>query len=145
MNRKLPLRVALVLTGIVNALPLSGTVSADLLGRLYGIDPPSGDLLILLRHRALLFGLLGALMITAAFRVHLQGGAVAAGVISMAGFVALAWLQGGYGPGLRKVVITDLVACFVLLAAAIPAGASGFSHRRPAVLRGPGRHTERSS
>lgn len=108
----------LISVGLVNFLPVAGVLSAQVLASAYGIPAPAGDLLILLRHRALLFGILGALIIVSAFRRHLQPAAILAGLVSMLGFIALALGPGEYGAELRKVVIIDAIALVALAAAA---------------------------
>lgn len=110
--------VLLIAAGLVNFLPAAGVLSADILASAYGIAVPEGDLLILLRHRALLFGILGALIIVSAFRRHLQPAAILVGLVSMLGFVALALVAGEYGTELRTVVIIDVIALVALAAAA---------------------------
>lgn len=109
----------LIAAGLVNFLPVAGVLSADILASAYGIAVPEGDLLILLRHRALLLGILGALIIVSAFRRHLQLAAILAGFVSMLGFVAFALASGEYGAELRRVLIIDLIALLALAAAAM--------------------------
>ena len=60
--------VSLLIAGIIHLLPLTGVLCAAQLERLYGLPFGQPDLLILMRHRALLFGLLGGLLVAAAFR-----------------------------------------------------------------------------
>lgn len=100
----------LILVGLINFYPAVGVFSAETLSGLYGIDVQSSELLILLRHRAVLFGLLGAFIIYSAFKPTLQGWAILSGLASMLSFIALALLVGNYGAGIRKVVIADTVA-----------------------------------
>jgi hypothetical protein len=109
----------LVFVGLVNLLPVAGVLSAEILANAYGIPAPTGDLFVLLRHRALLLGIVGALIIVAAFRRHLQPAAILAGFVSMLGFVALALAQGDYGEELRKVMIVDAMALAALVVAAL--------------------------
>ena len=106
--------VLLVIVGFINFFPIVGFVSADMLVALYGIDAPQGDLLILLRHRALLFGLLGALIIVSAFRKALQPLAIIAGFVAMMGFIVLAFLDPNRGEKIQAVVNIDVVAIFLL-------------------------------
>lgn len=108
----------LILVGLVNGLPVAGVLSADVLADAYGIAAPAGDLLVLMRHRALLLGILGTIIIVSAFRRHLQPTAIAAGLLSMLGFVALAVAQGEVGAMLHKVVVIDVVASIGLVGAA---------------------------
>lgn len=110
--------VAFVLVGVLHLFPAMGVLSADRLAFLYG-TAPHGDLLILMRHRAVLFGLLGVFFVYAAFHPALQPAAFVAGFVSMLSFVGLAWVEGDYAAELRKVMIADLAASAVLALAAI--------------------------
>lgn len=108
----------LIVAGIIHLLPISGLLGAERLAALYGLSFSEPNLLILMRHRAVLFGLLGALLVWAAFRPSLQPAAMLGGLVSVLSFLLLAWLTPGYNAALRKVVIADWVA-LVCLALAI--------------------------
>ncbi|MEM7433351.1 MAG: phosphopantetheine adenylyltransferase [Pseudomonadota bacterium] len=110
---------ALLIAGIINILPVTGVISAGQLETLYGLSFENNDLVILMRHRAILFGLLGAFMIYAAFRPTLQTLACIAGLISMLAFVVLAYASQPFGEALRKIVIADVIGSLLLLAALI--------------------------
>jgi hypothetical protein len=113
--------VALVLlaVGVLHLVPALGVLGEGRLARLYGDLPFDPATVLLLRHRALLFGLLGAFCCAAAFARPLRPHALAAAFVSTAGFVALAAGQGGgLGPALRRVVTADVVASGALLLAA---------------------------
>lgn len=99
-----------ILVGVINLYPLVGILSAKMLSNLYLIDVQDNDLLILLKHRAVLFGLLGGFIIYSAFKPELQWWSIIIGLISMLSFVIIALLIGDYGAGIRKVVIADVVA-----------------------------------
>lgn len=109
--------LGLVVAGIIHLLPVAGIAGADVLSRLYGIRPDNADLVIMLRHRALLFGLLGAFLVAAAFRAEWQGLAILAGFLSAAGFVAIAWQTGNYSKALARIVMADIVALVALAVA----------------------------
>lgn len=79
------------------------------------IAVPSGDLPILLQHRALLFGILGGFIMLSAFRRHLRPAAVIMAFISMVGFIVILLASGEYGAELRKVALIDAVAIVVLI------------------------------
>jgi hypothetical protein len=117
--------VSLLIAGIIHLLPLPGVLGAAQLERLYGLPFGQPDLLILMRHRALLFGLLGGLLVAAAFRPALQPLAIAAGLASACAFLVLAWSTGGYGDAVARVVWADVVAIGCLLLAAGMRGRSG--------------------
>lgn len=104
----------LIALGLIHLLPLSGVLGSERLAALYGISAVDPTLIILLRHRAVLFGLLGVFMILAAFRPALWNLALAAAFISVASFVGLAWLVGGYNAHIARVVAVDLAALVLL-------------------------------
>jgi hypothetical protein len=90
MNRAHVLSAVLLLTGLVHLLPVLGVLGAARLEQLYGLRMDEPNLLLLMRHRALLFGLLGLLLVAAAFRPAWQGLALLAAWGSVLGFVLLA-------------------------------------------------------
>ena len=73
------------------------------------------DLIILMRHRAVLFGMLGVFIIYSAFRESLQTLACVAGLISMISFIILAYASGEFGQALNKVIIADVIGSMALL------------------------------
>ncbi|MCV9936667.1 hypothetical protein OIU35_09850 [Boseaceae bacterium BT-24-1] len=109
----------LVLAGIINLLPVVGMAGAAWLRSLYGLEIRSVDLEILLRHRALLFGIVGALLLAAALRPGLRDVAMLVAGASMASFIVIALLVGGYGPAIRKVVIADIIGLLALVPAIV--------------------------
>jgi hypothetical protein len=92
-------RAVLVAAGLVHLLPAAGLLGARALERLYGVAIDDADLLLMLRHRALLFGLLGAGLRTAL---------LTAGLLSTAGFCLLALPFAELSPALRRVALIDL-------------------------------------
>ncbi len=100
-----------MIVGLINVVPVVGVVSAAKLESMYG-QRFEADALVLMRHRALLFGLVGAYIIVAAFRPSLRVPAFVFGFVSMLGFVALAGRLDG---PLGRVVVADLVGSVVLL------------------------------
>lgn len=109
----------LVLVGIIHLLPVSGVLGVERLSALYGISPGEPNIEILMRHRAILFGLLGLFLIYAGFKPSLRTPAVVAGLVSVASFIVIAWSVGGYNAHLYKVVIVDLVAMVALVVAGL--------------------------
>lgn len=108
----------LLLVALIHALPLVGVVSAARVSGLYGIAIQDPSLEILMRHRAVLFGLLAFFLAYAAFHPHLHGLALLAAGASVGSFLALAVSVGGYNPALSTVVKVDLSALALLVAAA---------------------------
>ncbi len=117
--------IAFVLAGLVNLYPLIGVLGAENLQSLYGVPAKNADVLLLLRHRAVLFGLLGVLLIYAAFRPAWRRIALIAGLTSMVTFLFFALPIGGRSKALQQVFWVDLVAILVLVAGAWLSGFSG--------------------
>ena len=111
--------VLFLIAGLINFAPIAGVLSADTLANAYGIAAPQGDLLILMRHRALLFGIVGGLLLVAAFRRSLQPVAMVAGMVSLLGFIALVLMDGDHGERLQHILLIDIVAVIALALAAI--------------------------
>jgi len=108
----------LVVVGVIHLLPLSGALSETRLTALYGISFDDPNLAILLRHRAVLFGLLGAFLVFAAFRPSLQAIAFIAGFVSVVSFLYLAGSVGNYNAEIRRVYMADIVALVCLFVGA---------------------------
>jgi hypothetical protein len=68
-----------------------------------------------MRHRAVLFGLLGAFLMFAVWQPAFQTIAFIAGLVSVVSFLLLAWLGGGYNTEVGRVVIADIVALVCLV------------------------------
>lgn len=113
------LTVLLLLVGLVNLLPVTGIISAGRLASLYALDVSEPNLLVLMRHRALLFGILGLFICAAAFVPAWQLPAMLMAGVSMFGFILLAWQAGSVNAALGRVVIVDIVALALLAAAAM--------------------------
>ncbi|MGH8049982.1 MAG: hypothetical protein ACREPB_04910 [Arenimonas sp.] len=107
----------LIIVGIIHLLPLAGVLGSEKLSTLYGQSINDPNLLILMRHRAVLFGLLGAFFVFAAFRPAFQPLAFIAGFISVASFLWLAWSTGNYNTQVSRVFTADIVALICLLIA----------------------------
>lgn len=111
--------VMLVVAGIIHLLPLAGVLSSGRLASLYGVSFDDANLEILMRHRAVLFGLLGTFLLYAAFKPACRSFACVGGIISAAAFLWLAGSVGGYNEQLGRVVSADIVALACLVIAAI--------------------------
>lgn len=114
INMKFTVSAMLVVVGLIHLLPLSGVLGNTRLEALYGVPIGGPDLEILMRHRAVLFGLLGAFLIYAAFRPSLQAAAFVAGFVSVGSFMLLAASVGGYNARLATVFNADIVALVCL-------------------------------
>jgi len=105
--------VLMVLVGLIHLVPAVGVFAPERLRTLYGIGLDAPDLVLLMRHRALLFALLGGFIILAAFRPALQPLAFGAATLSMGGFLLLA-AGGGHGEAIMRIVRADGVGMALL-------------------------------
>ncbi len=122
------LAVALVGVGLLHLVPAVGVLGGATLERLYGAGPLSPELELLLRHRAVLFGVLGALLVAAAWRPTLRTAAVIAGLVSMLAFVWLAWPVQAQPTAIARVFGADVVGSVVLGLAVLAAARRGARH-----------------
>lgn len=106
----------LILVGVIHLLPVSGVLGSERLASLYGLRFSEPSLEILMRHRAVLFGLLGAFMVFAAFKPAYQTAAFIGGFVSVVSFLWLAWAIGGYNEQVGRVFVADIVALGCLVA-----------------------------
>ncbi len=110
----------LLVVGVIHIAPAIGLLGATTLHSLYG-TPLALDAAesLLLRHRAVLFGVLGVGLALAAFRPDLHGPALVCAVVSVASFL---WLARGYPaltPELMRVARVDVIALGALLLACV--------------------------
>ena len=113
MNRIIS--VLLIFVGIMNLYPAIGVLSADTLAGLYSVTILDTDLQILMRHRAILLGILGSFIIASVFRPHLQESAIIVGLISMVTFIGLVLGTGNYGESIMKVMLADVIGSLALI------------------------------
>ena len=105
----------LLLVAVIHLLPLSGVLGSERLAALYGLSFNEPNLAILMRHRAVLFGLLGLFLLFAAFRPLFQTIGFIAGFVSVVSFLWLAWSVGGYNAQVARVFMADIVALVCLI------------------------------
>ena len=111
--------LCLVIVGLINLAPVLGVISAQRLEAGYSITLAGNDLAILMRHRALLFGVLGAFILYSAFNPLHQLPAMIMGGVSMVGFAWLVIATGGYNEAVGKVLLIDVVGILFLCVAAV--------------------------
>jgi hypothetical protein len=104
----------LLLVATIHALPVVGVLGPGKLSQLYGFPVTEGSLELVLRHRAVLFGLLAGFLAYAAFKPELHRLALVAGLVSVASFLVLAALVSSYSQPLATVVRVDWAALLLL-------------------------------
>jgi len=114
-NMELIFRITLFIAGLINLLPALLAFLPDKISNSYGIDIPNSNYELLLRHRAILFGIIGGLMIFSAIvKKHYEISTIA-GLISMLSFILLYFLiDKGINSELKKVMMIDIVATAIL-------------------------------
>lgn len=104
-----------IVAAIIHLMPLSGALGNERLTALYGLSFNEPNLAILMRHRAVLLGMLGVFFLVAAFRPTLQPLAFIAGFVSIVPFLWLVWSIGGYNTQVGRVFTADIVALICLV------------------------------
>ena len=110
---------AFLIVAAIHLIPLIGVLGSEKLNQLYGLSIADPNIEILMRHRAVLFGILGCLFGTAAFKRLLRPYALLAGFLSVVSFLVLTRIISDYGEGIQKIVIADYVALVALVLAAV--------------------------
>ena len=112
-------RLILLITGLVHILPFSFLFFTEQLQKSYGVDISDANLQLLLRHRAIFFGLIGVGLILSAVKKSFYGWAAAIGLISMVSFVWLFYQIGGINQQLRSVMLIDVFISVALFLTAM--------------------------
>jgi len=105
-----------LLAAAINLAPAVGVLSNSWLVQLYGIEIHSPDVSLLLRHRALLFALVGGLLLAASMLDQLRTQAGIVGLISMLSYILLFVLTGPENESLFRVALIDGFVVLVFLA-----------------------------
>jgi hypothetical protein len=106
----------LLLVALIHLAPLAGVLGVARMEAAYGVSIAGPDLAILMRHRALMFGLLGGFMLLAIFVRGLQPWALGVALLSAGAFVLLAWATPGHNANLAKVAWVDVAAVLFAVA-----------------------------
>lgn len=109
----------LIVVGLINFAPVTGVVSTQRLESAYSVSLAGNELAILMRHRALLFGILGAFILYSAFNPLYQTAAMIMAGVSMVGFALLVLGTGGYNEAIGKVLLMDIIGIVFLIVAAV--------------------------
>ena len=105
--------------GVIHLLALAGVLGAERLSIVYGLRFDEPNLIILMRHRAVLFGLLGAYLLVAAFQpAHQRVGLIAAW-LSVVSFLLLACAADSFNAAIARVFWMDVIAAACLLVATV--------------------------
>jgi hypothetical protein len=114
--------VLMLVTVAINLAPVLGAVSDGRMSAFYGIDLADANIRVLMRHRAVLFGIVGGLLLASVFNSSLRTLAYVVGFTSMLSFLLIAWLVGDYGAGIRRTIGLDVVGIAALTGAVLVHG-----------------------
>lgn len=103
---------------LIHALPALAVLMPSRLSALYGFQAGDPVMSTLLQHRALLFGILAAALVYAIFRADVRAPVLIGAIVSMGGFLLIAFSRGAGSGALRSIVIADIIG---LILAAIAA------------------------
>ena len=78
--------ILILVAAAINLAPAVGAASPERMATLYGLVLDNPNLEILMRHRAVLFGIVGSLLVVAAFHRPLRAVGYASGFASMISF-----------------------------------------------------------
>lgn len=109
-------RLSLGLSALINLLPALLAFRPQNITKSYGVAVDDGNYELLLRHRAVLFGIVGGLMLYSALTKAYYEIATGAGLVSMVSFVVLYFLTNKpINNPLKRVMQIDLIAILILL------------------------------
>ena len=110
-------RICLFIAGMINFIPSILAFLPSKIADSYGIELIDQNYELILRHRAVMLGIIGGIMICAAATKKFYNLSVVIGLISMVSFILFAYLVNGEINGeLNKVLKMDVIATVILLA-----------------------------
>jgi hypothetical protein len=112
-----PLTVAFIIVGIIHAMPVIGMLGSERIKALYDLQVSDANLLLLLQHRAVLFGVVAFILFFAVFNPAYHSLAIGVGTFSMLTFIAFVYFGSGINASLIKVAWVDVFALVLLWAA----------------------------
>ena len=116
---KIVMSSLLFIVSVIHLLPLIGVLGSDSLTRLYGISVSDSNTEILLRHRAVLFAIIGLFLLLSVFKSDYQPIAICMGLISVVSFLLLTWLIDGLNSEISRVAKVDWIALVLLIVAGV--------------------------
>jgi uncharacterized membrane protein YoaK (UPF0700 family) len=108
-------RISLFLVGVINFVPTSLAFFPNKIKDSYGIEVTNPNLELSLRHRAVLLGIVGGLMIFSAISKKYYDLSVVLCSVSMLSFIILYFMIGGINNELKKVMLFDITAMIILI------------------------------
>ncbi len=108
---------ALVAVGVLHLMPILGVLGVARLQALYGVTIVDQNLEVLLRHRAIFFGMLGGLMLFSVYCRMYRTLALGLGLVSLVSFLVLCSMVDGLNEKLNRIFVIDSAALLILVIA----------------------------
>lgn len=115
---RIVITISLLVVAVIHLLPAYGVLGARELSALYGTASLDGELRLLMRHRAAMFGTIGVFLLAAAFHPPLQTAALLVAAASLVSFLLIARSSAPYNAHIAKIVLVDVAALCALVVAA---------------------------
>ena len=109
----------LVAIGVITASPVITAFNSIGITSLYNVDFKDDVVLLLVRHRQAMLGLLGAALVYGAFFYHLQMRVIISAVVSKLAFIGLCITTPDLTQGIQRVIYFDAGSIVLLLTAAV--------------------------
>ena len=106
-----------LIVGVVNLIPMAVFFDIRQTTKLYGVEVTDSTMLVLMRHRAILLGIVGIILIYAAIRPEARWIAFGLAALSKISFIYLWATSSGSSAEIRKVALIDVAAMVVLCVA----------------------------
>ncbi|MEX0299055.1 MAG: phosphopantetheine adenylyltransferase [Kordiimonas sp.] len=114
---KLLVTMLLLLVGAINFAPILGVLGPSSLERLYSVNGFTPDVLMLLRHRAILLAIVGGFLLVSALRVSYRTPASVCAYVSMTSYILIFGASDVENQALIKIYQIDTVAIALLIVA----------------------------
>ena len=108
--------IILFIVGTINLLPVIVFFDSSKTAKLYGVPIEGESLIILMRHRGVLLGLVSLALIFAVFKPEFRIFAVGIALISKLAFIFLTFTASNYTAEVRQVALIDVGAIVLLVA-----------------------------
>lgn len=120
----------LVVIGMLTASPSITAFNPSGITALYGVAFDNEAALLLVRHRQIMLGLLGAMLVCGAFFSPLRMLAITINVLSKSAFLALSLTTSTLTPGFQRIVYFDVVSIVFFMSTFIFVQPTFRSHRK---------------
>jgi hypothetical protein len=107
------------IVGIINLFPVVVFFSSAQTVKLYGTQIEGDSLIVLMRHRGILLGLIGLALIFAAVKPDVRIPVLIAAFISKIAFIYLVTTSVTFTPEIKQVAIIDVIAIVLLIVASV--------------------------